>query len=289
MMYLWVAILGGIAGHLVRRVTPIALKMKDTQPVFRFPWVEVSGALIFALVAHRLGVAPEQWKWYLFTTLLLAISVSDYATKLIPDIYTFSGTLVGIASTLLFPGDVITLLDHRMMLQSMGIPPQQTLLAGAVLGIGGAACGFVMMEVIRRTFRGLLQMEAMGLGDSLIMMMAGAFVGPQVVFLSLLPACLIGVFTGFVYKLLFSTPHAPFGPSLSMGVLSMVLFGEWIVDTMRNYNTLLYQLPPKALIALSLALIGVVIGLVLRMKKKAAEYERMIEEDYEKISEKLDP
>src|SRR5437588_3347466 len=68
--------------------------------------------------------------------------------------------------------------------------------------------------------------EAMGLGDADLMMMAGAFLGWQVVlvafFLSVIPA----LFFGIIQLVVRRDNSLPFGPSLSIGVLGTCLAWE---------------------------------------------------------------
>ncbi|CAM2006065.1 prepilin peptidase [Acanthopleuribacter pedis] len=281
-------IAGALVGHGIRYLVPRALKLKDKKPVFMFPWVELVTAGLFLLVAWRLGYGIAQLKWFFLTSVFVAIAVSDYATKYIPDSFTLYTAPVGMACTILFPQDVIAMLGHERLLLMFGVPPHQELTAGIMLAITGAAAGFMMMEVIRRIFSSLLQMEAMGLGDAYLMLTAGAFLGPQMVCFSLLPACLIGVITGLIWKLLFKTPHAPFGPALGMGCFSMLLFRDELINGFIHYNEALYDLPPQALMAISLVLIGVVFFLVIRMKRRAAQYEAEIEEDYDQMNDKFE-
>lgn len=281
-------IVGAIVGHGIRYLVPRALKMKDKKPVFSFPWVELVGAALFATVAWRIGYEIAHIKWYFLTSVFMAIAVSDYATKYIPDSFTLYTAPVGMAFTILFPNDVVAMLGHERLLLMFGVPPHQELMAGIMMAVTGAAAGFMMMEVIRRIFSSLLQMEAMGLGDSYLMLTAGAFLGPQMVCISLLPACFIGVASGLIWKVLFKTPHAPFGPALGMGCLSMLLFRNDLIAGFIRYNEALYELPPWVLIIVSLALIGVVLLLVVRMKRRAAEYEAEIEKDYDQNSNKFE-
>ena len=92
---------------------------------------------------------------------------------------------------------------------------------------------------------------------------------------------------GMIWKIVQGSAHFPFGPSLSLGVVLMLLYGETLTNAIFGFHRLLYELPASGLLILSLGLIALLVFLVLRLKRKAAEYEQMIEEDYREIDKKI--
>src|SRR5262249_18246098 len=90
---------------------------------------------------------------------------------------------------------------------------------GLATGLAGAAAGAVLLRGVRFLFGLGRGKEGMGVGDADLMMMAGAFVGWQVVvlafFVSVFPALLFALAT-LVRR---GHEYLPFGPSLSLGVL----------------------------------------------------------------------
>jgi leader peptidase (prepilin peptidase)/N-methyltransferase len=99
---------------------------------------------------------------------------------------------------------------------------------GLATGLVGMLLGSLLMRAVRFLFSTGLGVEAMGLGDADLMMMAGAFLGWQLVvmafFISVLPALVVGV----VQLILFRDNTLPFGPSLAMGVMLTWLGWYWI-------------------------------------------------------------
>jgi leader peptidase (prepilin peptidase)/N-methyltransferase len=105
---------------------------------------------------------------------------------------------------------------------------------GLATGLAGALAGTFLMRAVGFLFGTGLGKEAMGLGDADLMMMAGAFLGWQVVliafFVSVFPALIFGVI-----RMIFWRDNAlPFGPSLSMGVMATCLGWHWIGPSMQQ-------------------------------------------------------
>jgi leader peptidase (prepilin peptidase)/N-methyltransferase len=99
---------------------------------------------------------------------------------------------------------------------------------GLATGLAGMLVGTLMMRAVRFLFSTGLGIEAMGLGDADLMMMAGAFLGWQLVvmafFVSVLPALVVGV----IQLIVFRDNTLPFGPSLAMGVMLSWLGWAWL-------------------------------------------------------------
>jgi leader peptidase (prepilin peptidase)/N-methyltransferase len=92
----------------------------------------------------------------------------------------------------------------------------------------GALVGTLLLRAIRFLFSLGLGIEALGLGDADLMMMAGSFLGWQ----PIVVAFFIGVFVGLVFGVAQLVLHGdnmmPFGPSLAVGVVITFLCWKWI-------------------------------------------------------------
>ncbi|MDJ0839546.1 MAG: A24 family peptidase [Acidobacteriota bacterium] len=287
MLWMLSAIIGLLVGHVVRRFTPALLGEKKREMPFKGPWVELIGAALFVLVYALRGVDPSQLKWYLFTTLLLAIATADAHRKYVPTGVCWTGTVLGLILVGIFPRDILDLLAQGDFIAIFGFSADAGAVPGIILSVSGALMGFLEIWFIRRLFYSLAGLEAMGLGDAYIMMMVGAWLGPQGVVFALLPACIFGIAYGMIRKALFGVSHLAFGPALAMGSLFLQLFADRVIGAIAGLNNLLYSLPPLALLAFSLFLVFLLIFLVLRMRRKSAEYAGQIEEDYKEIDEKM--
>jgi leader peptidase (prepilin peptidase)/N-methyltransferase len=97
---------------------------------------------------------------------------------------------------------------------------------GLMTGICGALVGTFLCRGIGFVFSKGLGKEALGMGDADLMMMAGAFLGWQIVlvafFLSVIPA----LFFGIIQMVVRRDNSLPFGPSLSIGVMATFLAWE---------------------------------------------------------------
>lgn len=99
---------------------------------------------------------------------------------------------------------------------------------GLATGLLGALAGTVLLRIIRFLFSLGLGIEAMGLGDADLMMMAGSFLGWQPVVV----AFLIGVFAGLIFgvaqMVVYRDNMMPFGPALAVGIVLTCLGWHWI-------------------------------------------------------------
>jgi leader peptidase (prepilin peptidase)/N-methyltransferase len=95
--------------------------------------------------------------------------------------------------------------------------------------------GVLVLRGVRFLFGVGRGQEGLGLGDADLMMMAGAFVGWQIVivafFLSAFPALLIGI--GQI--ILRGSQMIPFGPSLALGTLGTLYGWRWIGPYLQDF------------------------------------------------------
>jgi leader peptidase (prepilin peptidase)/N-methyltransferase len=148
---------------------------------FQYPLVELAVALLFVgnflwfggtAAGDRAGLAmlarPGWIIGAVFTTILLAIALTDLRTYLIPDELSVGGMLLGLALSLL-PG---------------GLGPLQAFL--------GAFAGGALLLAVAWLGSAVFRKEAMGGGDIKMLAMIGAFVGWQGIFLTLFLGALLG-------------------------------------------------------------------------------------------------
>jgi leader peptidase (prepilin peptidase)/N-methyltransferase len=99
---------------------------------------------------------------------------------------------------------------------------------GLATGLAGMLAGTFMLRAVGYLFEKGLGVEALGLGDADLMMMAGAFLGWQPVVVAFLVAVVPGLIFGFVQLIVFRDSSLPFGPSLAIGVIITMLGWSWI-------------------------------------------------------------
>jgi leader peptidase (prepilin peptidase) / N-methyltransferase len=188
------------------------------------------------------------WHALLFSFLMVA-SVCDMQSREIPLQLTLTGTLIGLIGAALmpwpFPNAVPALASPTLIPQ--GIQPWPFWLplpdwcapggnwqTGLATGVLGALAGTFLLRAIGFIFSAGLGKEALGLGDADLMMMAGSFLGWQVVvvafFLSVIPALFVGIIQLVVRR----DNSLPFGPSLSISVMGTCLAWDSIGRPLRN-------------------------------------------------------
>ncbi len=180
---------------------------KTVIPV-RYPLIEAVTGL-FALVLYlKFGGSAHFIVYFIFTAVLITVSVIDLDHRIIPDVISI-------------PGIPLFFLGARLI-------PEVTLyqsLAGIFLGGGSLyAVAWIYMR--------LKNMEGMGGGDIKLLAMMGGLIGWQGVFFTLFTASALGsaVGLGIVLKSGGTMKYAlPFGPFLSAGALLHVLFGPEII------------------------------------------------------------
>jgi leader peptidase (prepilin peptidase)/N-methyltransferase len=99
---------------------------------------------------------------------------------------------------------------------------------GLLTGLVGAFAGTVLLRVIRFVFTLGLGIEALGLGDADLMMMAGAFLGWQAVVVAFFLGVFAGLFFGILQIVIGGDNMMPFGPSLAIGTVAAFLGWHWI-------------------------------------------------------------
>ncbi|HWY85478.1 MAG TPA: prepilin peptidase [Gemmataceae bacterium] len=208
--------------------------------------------------AIQRGFFPLSW-WagYLFHallfSLLLAAAVCDLDCREIPLGITVPGTIIGLIGAVLMPwpwphtlADAVPVAPNPAFAWMMGtiregiyawpvcgplpgfLAPGGNWQTGLATGLAGMFVGTYMLRVISYVFSAGLGKEALGLGDADLMMMAGAFLGWQLVvvgfFVSVGPALVVGSFQWIFRR----DNSLPFGPSLAAGVMITCLCWQWL-------------------------------------------------------------
>lgn len=215
----------------------------------RYPIVEMGTGLMFVLIFWRFGYSLETLGYCAFLSWLLSLSIIDLDTMTLPSSITKSGLVLG----LVFQGIVgwqaaqgqgvlkDTLTGSAVSLCKGTLPTNcfsATHIANKLMfGIGGAALGIWLIEIIALV--GLLMMgqQAMGDADGKLMATIGAWVGWKYVFLSSFIACGLGSIIGggaIALGIIGKKQPIPFGPFLSLGGALSLFFGDVMIDVYLN-------------------------------------------------------
>ena len=99
---------------------------------------------------------------------------------------------------------------------------------GLASGLAGAVAGSLICRAIRAVYGLGRGRESLGLGDSDLLLMAGAFTGWQVVVVGFFASIVPGLLLGIGYLAIRGTQALPFGPALAMGVMATWLGWRWL-------------------------------------------------------------
>ena len=170
----------------------------------RYPLVEtITGLLSLALIV-RYGVSVQYFLWLAFCAGLLVIAFIDLDHKIIPDVLSIPGVILGFVLSF-FPVNPITVFESIL---------------GILLG-GGS---LYLVAFLYSWIRG---QEGMGGGDIKLLAMIGAWMGwkalPFVILISSLTGTLIGGGSLLLSRQKLSE-QIPFGPFLSLGALLYLFF-----------------------------------------------------------------
>jgi len=187
---------------------------------WQYPLVELAMALLSLALVVKFGFTPALPVYFVFTAALLVVIIIDSYHKIIPDVISLPGIVIGFACAFINP--VVTWQDSGIGL----------LIGGGVLY--ALAAGYYLFT----------KREGMGGGDIKLLAMIGAFLGwqslPFVVFGSSLLGALVGIGAMIKQKKGGKT-MIPYGPFLSIAALIYMFYREPI----NHYLVLYFLRPPQ--------------------------------------------
>lgn len=180
----------------------------------RYPLVEIGTAALFAAIAWKLGPTPATLLWCGFAAVLVAASMIDWDTTVLPDVLT------------------LPLLWAGLLAAAHGLLPGMN----GLQSIAGAAVGYLSLWSVYWLFKLTTGKEGMGYGDFKLLGALGAWLGWQAILPVVLFASVLGAVIGIGMKLtagLREGRYVPFGPFLAGGGLCVLLVGlptvlEWM-------------------------------------------------------------
>ena len=179
----------------------------------RYPIVELTTAILFAVIAARHGWTLPALKWMTFEAILITLFWTDFEEQILPDEFTLGGTLAGLifAAFVKVPGVFGPLFF-----------PQWKPLAQSYFN---AALGIIMLAgplwLLGAVYARVRKREGLGFGDVKLLMLFAVFLGLE----NGLKALLIGAIAGSVFGLGYiwvtrkkaSETALPFGSFLCAG------------------------------------------------------------------------
>ena len=190
----------------------------------QYPAVELLVALGWVGCVLAFGVTFEAFRVAIFGTILFGIAVTDAKHYLIPDGFTISG--------------LVLMLGMSVANFFVGEPTQFATPWPALLG---ACAGAGAITIIGWLAEVAMKREAMGFGDTTLMAVVGAALGPERALLTIIGGAFVGAvfflcFVGPVVWLRskkqgteFEFPDVPFGVFLAPAALLALLWGDRLI------------------------------------------------------------
>ena len=171
----------------------------------RYPLTEGIGGLLWVSCLMRYGFSWRSLECALLLTLLLALSLHDMDTMILPDSLMFCG----------------------VMLWLMFLPMWQQARFRLRDGILGAAALGGSILLLTLLMDRLLKQESMGGGDIKLVALLGLNTGPAAGLLLMLMASILGLVLAWRWKALGRA--FPFGPALALAAWPTLLYGDEMV------------------------------------------------------------
>ncbi|NJN46407.1 MAG: prepilin peptidase [Candidatus Competibacteraceae bacterium] len=204
-----------VCGHLIGASENIPLfsyivqrgrcKHCKTPISVQYPIVETISGVLTAVAAWHFGFGWQAMAAFALTWALIALSVIDYKTQLLPD---------NITLPFLWFGVVLGLFGVFTDLESSVI---------------GAVVGYLCLWSVYQGFRLLTGKEGMGYGDFKLLAMLGAWQGWYHLVPIVLVSSVVGAVTGIALILIHGRDRhepIPFGPFLAVAGWITLLWGE---------------------------------------------------------------
>jgi leader peptidase (prepilin peptidase)/N-methyltransferase len=176
----------------------------------QYPLVEFITPLLLFLTYWRFGLTWGFAARSILTLVLIATFFIDLQHRIIPDVLTLPGIIVGFLLSFL--------VKSPSFVQS---------LLGIAVGGGMFYLAAILGDLI-------FKKESMGGGDIKLAAMLGAFLGWQKIFLvffvSALLGSLIGIISLYLSKEVKKTHAVPFGTFLALGAIITVFFGDTLIS-----------------------------------------------------------
>ncbi len=174
----------------------------------RYPVIELLTGVLFAGIYIKYGLALDLPVLFILTAGLVAVAFIDIDHRIIPNVITYPGIVLGFASSF-FTG-----------------------INSPVGSISGIAAGAGILLATAYIYKAVAGVEGMGMGDVKLMAMLGAFLGWEAVLFIVVMSAFIGSAAG-IFLVIFAGKGrryaVPFGPFISMAAILYLFYGQGII------------------------------------------------------------
>jgi leader peptidase (prepilin peptidase)/N-methyltransferase len=190
-----------------------------------YPTVEILTAVLFILLFQKYGLETPFFVNGVFFCMLIVLSFIDLYHRILPNVITFGGVLVGL---LLSPFQSAEFLHAQGAFAMDGWYVTSYVNSALGVAIGGGLLWLVAFLYLK-----LRRVEGLGLGDVKMMGMVGAFLGWQYSWLTIFLGSIVGVLAGGLYIQIFGRGRRyelPFGSFLGLGAIGVTLYGPDLLN-----------------------------------------------------------
>jgi leader peptidase (prepilin peptidase)/N-methyltransferase len=196
---------------------------------WQYPFVEGLTAVVFWATVHLVGMQSKTLLLLLFFSAIIVLIFIDLNHRILPDVITLSGIVIGILFSLIIPVEDGT---SKILLGLWGFSEAPVMVYSFLDSlIGTLVCGGFLWLVAEAYFR-LRKIEGLGFGDIKLMGMVGAFLGVRLALLTIMLGSLMGALVGFIFIKAAgkeATYELPFGSFLGIAAILSALWGGQIV------------------------------------------------------------
>ncbi|NGZ07967.1 MAG: prepilin peptidase [Nitrospira sp. LK70] len=181
---------------------------------FRYPSVEILNASGYVGLLWFFGPSWVAVAYGLLYSALLVVAGTDLSHKIIPNVVTFPGIIVGLVCA-------TTVLPLGFLGGMLGV-----LVGGGILWLLAWASPYLFGK------------EGMGGGDIKLLAMIGAFLGWKPALMTIMVGSFLGSLVGLTLiaaQVIKREDYIPFGPFLVCGALLALFFGQSILDWYQGF------------------------------------------------------
>lgn len=196
---------------------------------WQYPLVEALTALTFWLTYRCLGLDFRTVIFLIFFSAIWVLVFIDLNHRILPNVITLSGILLGLVFSLLAPVRDGT---ADFVLSLFGWAPPSPMLSSFLDSfLGALVCGGFLWAVAELYLR-IRKVEGLGFGDIKLMGMVGALLGVKLTLLTIMLGSMMGAVIGMIFIKLAgkdSRYELPFGSFLGLATIISALWGRQII------------------------------------------------------------
>ncbi len=185
----------------------------------RYPIVESLNGLLFVLTFWVFDINAESIITCILMSLLIIVGFMDWDTMEIDE------RILGMIALLVIPSQIFT--DQSTI--------EQRIIGALIISVPFFIIGEVSRGFIKKKFGE--DFRAIELGDTLLMIVAGAYLGTKAIIVSAFLGIIIGAVAGLINKIISGESKFAFGPFLSVGIAIGALWGNDIAQWYLNLLT----------------------------------------------------